>query len=268
MTNSVLVSAGRSLAGGFVLGSLALGLAGSVGESAYAQTFQFDWDRNDADLYNYKSNCSTCFKESGSPIWMNDKPGVHETISTTYNSNAQKLSWTSTFSNSVVNGGWLVISDGPNPKQQNKEFAIFYLDGLNNQLTAYAYNGQNNSNSWQSNPFLQSWDDALTFTDDGNGNTALSFSIDASAINARNDIDADWKGVTFGEEVGIWFHAAQIDDLQYGADGQLTKVDWGTAGWYDTNALETEKVPEPTLMLGMIAAGGLGILGRKRSKAS
>ncbi|NEO86761.1 MAG: hypothetical protein F6J87_21260, partial [Spirulina sp. SIO3F2] len=255
MTQSIFAGAAQTLTCTLYAGTIALGLTVGVIESVQAQTFQFEWDRSDANLFHNTSKCSTCFNDLNLPLGLNDKPGVHEFIQTTYNQQTEALSWTSAFSNSIVNGGWLVISDGPNPKKHDQEFAIFYLDGLNNKLTAYAYNGQNNSKSWQTNPFLQSWDNALTFTDDGNGNTALSFSIDASAINDRNDLGAAWQGIGFGEEVGIWFHAANIKTLQYDANDHLTAVKWGKAGWYDTGALDTEdvQIPEPGTILGLLA---------------
>lgn len=268
MAQAIFSGAAQTLTCTVFAGTIAIGLASGAIEPVQAQTVQFEWDREDAELLHNTNKCSTCYKDQNLPLGLNDKPGVHEFVQTTYNQQTEELSWTSTFSNSAVNGGWLVISDGPNPKKHAHEFAIFYLDGLNNKLTAYAYNGQNNSNSWQNNPFLQSWDDALTFTDDGNGNTALSFSIDASRLNARTDLGAAWQGVGFGEEVGIWFHAAKIKNLQYGPNDHLATVKWDQKGWYDTGALDTEEVqvPEPASLLGLLTIGGLALLGCKRNE--
>lgn len=255
-----IVDASKVVVQGLCTGALALGLVGSIGETAQAQTFKFEWDRDTANFIADpdRPTCSTCYESTDLPMGFNDRIGVHDFIGTTYNRQTQELTWESTFSNSTINGGWLVLSDGPNPKKNELEFSIFYLDGLNNKLTAYAYNGQNNSDSWKQNPLLQSWDDALTFTDDGNGNTALSFSIDATGINSRGDLGSDWKGAGFSKEVGIWFHAAEIDELAYDANGGLTKVDWAGTNWYDTKAMDTETVPEPFSMIGAGLALGVG----------
>ncbi|MEM8642966.1 MAG: PEP-CTERM sorting domain-containing protein [Cyanobacteria bacterium P01_G01_bin.54] len=266
------------------LGILTMGLWGANAIAAQATFFTFEWDRDQTDLIDRSAHwffCDRCYEDAYQPIDLNDHENtIHQTIKTTYDDVSQQLTWRSKFTGTqAINGGWLVISDGPNPKDHTKEYAIFYLDGLNQRLSAYAYNGQNNSLSWQTNEFLQSWSDALTIGQDAQGNTEFSFSINAAAINARQDIDPEWRGVNFANNVGIWFHSSELAAIAY-TDSRISSMTWGVGpeGWYDTESLLTtqqpsgpvrqEQVPEPTLMLGMAIAGGWGFLGRKRSRGS
>jgi hypothetical protein len=215
------------------------------------------------------------------PIWVNNNIGTHKQIQTSYTTETQgsktlseTFTWNSVFdknNDSLPNGGWLVISDGPNPKNQDKEFAIFYLDGVKNQISAYAYNGQNNSDSFKKNPFLGSWDNALKIVDNGN-QRSMSFSLDVAGINSRTDIDSAWKGVKFDKNVGIWFHAAKNVNAKYNANGTLKSFS-STAGWFDTEALattsmtSTKDVPEPiTGTIAAVSALGMGSRLKKRTR--
>lgn len=214
-------------------------------------------------------------------LGVNDAIGTHKQIKTSYTTEVQgnktlseTFTWNSVFeknNNSLPNGGWLVISDGPNPKGQAKEFAIFYLDAVKNKLTAYAYNGENNSNSFSSNPLLGSWDNALKIVDNGN-QRSIGFSVDVAGINARKDIDPMWKGVKFDKNVGIWFHAAKNVNAQYNANGSLKSFS-STAGWFDTGSLattsmtSTKEVPEPiTGTIAAVSALGMGSTLKKRMR--
>jgi hypothetical protein len=215
------------------------------------------------------------------PISVNDGIGKHKQINTTYTTEVQgsktlseTFTWNSVFeknNNSLPNGGWLVISDGPNPKGQAKEFAIFYMDAVKNKLTAYAYNGENNSNSFKNNPFLGSWDNVLNVVDDGN-KRSIGFSLDVAGINARTDIDPEWKGVKFDKNVGIWFHAAKNVNATYNTNGSLKSFS-STAGWFDTESLgttsmtSTKEVPEPiTGTIAAVSALGMGSTLKKRMR--
>ena len=157
------------------------------------------------------------------------------------------------------------------------EYSIFYLDGQNETLTAFAYNGQNNSGSWNNNPFLQSWTDALNYTTEGNA-SQLSFSIDISGINNRNDLGENWKGSAFTEEVGLWFHAGKNTSITYtyNEDGSISGISnfESNAKWFDTGSLDTTKteipqptsasVPEPATLFGLSLVAAVGVLRRRQ----
>ena len=227
------------IAGGLIAGTVALGTMGIV-ESAQATTFKFH--RNGA---------------GGGALGPN-----FESVETTYNDATEELTWSSTFSSTAIDGAWLVLNDGPNPKQnEDEELAIFYLDGLTNRLTAYEYNGKNDSNSWFDQDFIQSWDNAVNVVDNG-GERTLSFSIDATDVNEygvlQDPLWQDWKGAQFDEKIGIWFHAVQGLDTAYNGD-ELTQFDFTSQGWYDIGNQMTKPVPEPGT-LGALAVGLLGLL--------
>ena len=94
-----------------------------------------------------------------------------DTVAGSYNDVSQRFTWDVKMNSSnYIDGFWLVVNNGPNPKSSNvNELAIMYGDLATNTLTTYVYNGQNRSNSWYTpGIFLQT--DALS-------STADSFSI-------------------------------------------------------------------------------------------
>lgn len=260
-------------------------------DAATTYTYSYDWERPD-DQYLVNSNygwCNdgTCFSQTNEPLGFRDKFARHESVETTYNEETQVLTWSSTFStigNHVIDGGWLVLSDGPNPKQQDLEYAIFYLDTDLNRLTAYAYNGQNNSSSYANNPFLGSWENVLDVSDYmvfENGQDVakrtIGFEIDATdlnnAVSTNTDLDANtWKGVAYGDEVGIWKHFGTNTSVTYSGT-EITNFS-SNDQYFDTGRLATSRianldqeaidVPEPMVPVGLMgAAVTLGLLRRR-----
>ena len=132
-------------------------------------------------------------------------------------------------------GFWLVVSSGENPKTNAQEYAILYGDRAANRITAYAYDGENNRNSYRTGSFLGTFDDA--FSEAGQhptyGYDMTMFSLDVAAINAAFDT-ADWDGVQLGEQAGIWFHQAQGTQFSYDdATGRITDFDISGQMWLD-----------------------------------
>lgn len=262
------------LSSSLVVSSIVVGIANVGSESAIAapassSTFTYEWTRpaTDADQWWWLNNGAN----NGGSINVDNRIGYHESIKTTYNEKSHILTWDSVFSkkgNHLPMGGWLVLTDGSNPKDLEPEYAIFYLDGTSKKLTAYAYNEQNKSSSYQKNPFLGSWDDAIQVVDHGN-ERSLSFAIDVSKINNRTDLGLDWKGTKFGKELGIWFHASTNPAAQYNQDGSL-KSFTSSGGWFDSKnaslvATETKDVPEPiTGAIATASALGIGSTLKKR----
>jgi len=204
----------------------------------------------------------------GDNLGGNTATGDHTNITTTYNSNTHLLTWSSTFtengSGTLAEGAWLVLSDGENPKENVDEYAIFYLDGHENTVSIYNYDGTNSSYSYQSENYLGST--ALNVIDDGNDRT-FEFSLDATDLN--NDVNglfgSEWDGAAFGDNIGIWFHGASNLTTEYAADGSLENFWPKTAGWYDVENKTTTAVPEPgsVIALGLFAVGAATKL-RKR----
>ncbi|MGB3237712.1 MAG: hypothetical protein WBB29_05415 [Geitlerinemataceae cyanobacterium] len=263
------------LSSSLVVSSIVVGFAHVGSASAVApassSTYNYEWTRPEAnaDQWNGLDNGAN----NGGFINVDNKIGYHESIKTTYNEKSNILTWDSVFSqkdNNLPMGGWLVVTDGPNPKDLEHEYAIFYLDGANKKVTAYAYNGQNNSGSYKKNPFLGSWDNAVQVVDNGN-ERSLSFAIDVSSINNRTDLGSDWKGAKFGNELGLWFHASTNPAAQYNADGSL-KSFTSSGGWFDSEkaslmATETKDVPEPiTGTIAAVSALAMGSRLKKRTR--
>ena len=179
----------------------------AIARPAAAITHHFSWNQSENVLEGYGNEWCIqqgfpCFKDDDQPIWVNNRIGTYEEISTTYNSETGDLSWSSTFeayNGNLPNGAWLVINNGPNPRNDDFENAIFYLDGASGRLTSYVYNDENNSDSWRQEEFLQGWDDVVEVVDDGNKRT-LSFNVNVSDINDRDDLGSNWLGAQFDEK--------------------------------------------------------------------
>ncbi len=197
--------------------------------------------------------------DPASGVAINNRAGNYEEIKTSFDDETDLFSWSSTFTannhGNLADGGWLVISDGKNPKGGEQKYTMFYMDGDAEKLTAYTYNGVNGSNSWQdsNSVYLDSWDLSVS---EGTDERTFSFDIDMTAINGRTDLGADWEGTSFADEVGIWFHGVNDFEADYNVDGSLKDFGYLSQGWYDsTTPIDTKKVPEPTGMAGMAIAG-------------
>ncbi|MEL7227207.1 MAG: hypothetical protein AAGL17_20815 [Cyanobacteria bacterium J06576_12] len=204
----------------------------------------------------------------GNNLGGNTKTGDHSNITATFNNNTNLLTWSSTFTDNgkgpLAEGAWLVLSDGPNPKKHVDEYAIFYLDGLTEQVSIYNYNGENKADSYKKENYLGGT--ALQVTNNGSDRT-FEFSVDVSDIN--NDVNGlfgdDWEGASFADNIGIWFHGASDLTTKYKNDGSLKRFHAGTSGWYDVSDKGATSVPEPgsVAALGLFAAAAAGKL-RKR----
>ncbi|MEM9006614.1 MAG: hypothetical protein AAGE59_24190 [Cyanobacteria bacterium P01_F01_bin.86] len=196
--------------------------------------------------------------------------GIHESIRTTFNPQTDLLTWSSTFATNpnngkLADGAWLVLSEGPNPKSNQQQYTMFYMDGVNEKLTAYTYNGVNGSNSWQdsNSVFLGSWELGVEENTAGDKRT-FSFAMDMTDINNRTDLGSDWEGTYFKDKVGIWFHGVADVNATYNDDGSLSEFSYSSQGWYDTKDRPTQAVPEPGMLAGIAAVTALGVVQRKR----
>lgn len=186
--------------------------------------------------------------------------GSFEQLKSTYDSDTEQLTWT--LKNGQINGAgavdgfWLVLNDGPNPKQSNvNELAILYADFTNNKLLAYAYNGQNNANSINSPGILiGDYSSSIIETSD-----TIGFSFDASAINAFTHpsiVPTDWKGIQYDENIGVWFHVSYGTTITGNAQSGFD-FSYQTQRWYDTANQQTTVVPIPAaaFLLAPVLAG-------------
>lgn len=257
-----------------LLRTVLVGLALAAAPAAMAGTYTWDWHRGDAGSYG-----------------ISDAGGKWESISASFDTSTNHLTWSTTFSNQITDGFTLALNDGPNPKGHAGELALLYFDARNHgdiKMTAYAYNGQNLLNSFQDGngnvngnqaadkihgTLDSSWIISKSVVDAA-GKRTMSFTIDATTINSHvplyPDINDDWFGMGFGEKLGLWFHTIKGLDASYGADGYLTqfkKGRYGKEGYFDgTNFCTTQVVvplPAP-VALGLAGLGGVAVMIRRR----
>jgi MYXO-CTERM domain-containing protein len=130
-------------------------------------------------------------------------------------------------------GFWLVVTDGDNPKGDGSTNAILYGDLVNNRITAYTYNGENNANSFETGQLLGTYENV--FSSGGQhhryGYDMTMFNLDVAGIN--NAFGPDFDGVTIGEDAGIWFHQSEGSNFTYGADGSILDYTFTDQTWLD-----------------------------------
>jgi len=155
-------------------------------------------------------------------------------MSTSFDSTNQRFTWDTEFSNSAIDGFWLVVNNGDNPKNSNvNELAIMYGDLTRGILSTYIYNGQNNSNSIR-NPSILLQTDSFTTTANG-----FSLDISTASINNYASVDPDYTGVSFSEDLGIWLHFSSNSNFTYNNNNDITDFSFGREGYYDAEDLET-----------------------------
>ncbi len=197
-----------------------------------------------------------------------------------YNPGSRNLDFSATFSKNSASpdGFWFVVSDGPDPKNNANEYAIFYFDASKATasgsaiLTSYVYDGVNGPDSWK-NPgkFLESSQTGTSLSakaERSGDKTTFAFSANVKATNdssnwpASYNLGKEWDGAQFGPKVGIWFHTFTLSSgTEYDKKGRLTKLDIKKSDFFDVNNQHT--VPEPSALLISLLGTGL-LLRRKR----
>lgn len=187
-----------------------------------------------------------------------------DNISTTFNDDTQRFTWEATVADAAdhIDGFWLVVNNGPNPKSSDvNELAIMYGDLTSGVLSTYVYNGQNNANSI-SNPNILLQTDHLSTS----GNS-FSFDISTAAINSWSTAatSPDYTGVSFAEQIGIWFHFTSGSHFDFNGNGDITGYSFGAQGWYDVANLPTQVSAPSAIALFGLAFAGLTLVRRKAS---
>lgn len=272
------------MAAGLIAGAgLVLGLAGAANATVYG--FNLNPVAGGGPNYDYNGN-----------------GGAINNINATFDNVSKTLTFDVLFgppqgaqggSSLATNGFWLVINNGPNPKNHPGELAIFYFDasrvfnGTNGPayLTAYGYNGANSSNSWQDGnnqvagnqtpDLIKGKNESAGFVignlraSDTAGQRRLGFTINATDIMNRTPLypvaGTNWYGAGFDQKLGIWFHPAQVYATTYdNGRGGLTSLNPGPEGWIDGQNFMTTIIPAPS-SLALVGLGGLAIARRRRA---
>ena len=189
-----------------------------------------------------------------------------QTIKTTFDDNTDVFTWDVTFNNAStgVDGFWLVVNNGSNPKSSDvNELAIIYGDLSTGIASTYVYNGQNSANSIVNGTLLQT--DTMNVSANG-----FSLTIDATDnINGYSGWDTptagDINGIGFDNKLGAWFHISKDSNFGYSQDGDITSYSYGKQGHWDKANLTATEVPEPgTIALLTLGLAGLGLARKKQ----
>lgn len=252
--------------------AIAASFVAAAAGSASATIYQWDWQVGDPGAYG-----------------TSNKGGTFESITSTFDTATNALTWDVTFSDQITEGFTLALNNGPNPKGHAGELALLYVDLTdvpNPRMLAYAYNGKNTNNSYRDGDGNVSgnqapddivdaedrggsnWIQELTVEDTVDGKRRIAFSIDATVINNTTPDypgSTPWFGTGFDEKFGIWFH--QYTDLSTSYDpstGLLTG--WsGKSGYFDGSGFSTREVPAPG-PVALIAGAGM-LAGSRRRRA-
>ena len=169
-----------------------------------------------------------------------DAGGDIQRVTTTFNETTNELTFKMVVEGTDTDGFTLAINDGPNPKGNGDEMALFYFDnsGESPVVSAYNYNGQNNFSSYTDTPIATSLGENSPFSNievsiDEDGNTVFCFSMDSTAVMQHSD-SQDWTGVSFNETIGMWLHPMEGLTTSYGEDGYLDSWNFDSQGWFDT----------------------------------
>ena len=166
-------------------------------------------------------------------------------------------------------GGWFVLSPGADAKDVEHGLAILYMDFATGSVVAYEYDGTLGEIGFltfaQQDRYIGTFENAVS-TDVTDG--VLSFEIDdldVSVIQNFSDAD-DYTGVSFGEQIGVWFHLAVFNQISVGPDGRITSFAPRFDSFYDVvNQDALGPVPLPAGgVLFVTGAAGLAALRRRR----
>lgn len=251
-------------------------LALAAGGALHAQVYQYGIGDPDKDS----------ILDPGS-LGYNSNAGYVDELFTQYNAGTGRFDFSVDFSAKggvLADSFWVVVNDGPDPKNHVEEYAIFFFDGTDVAtggdavVTSYVYSGANSSSSWETPgmTLLSSLNaDPISATGSIVGDVAaFTFSVETSVLNDASQwpgygLGAEWDGAQFADHIGVWFHPVVANgDPQYGAvgtakEGFLTDFDVLKQGWVDVQMQQT--VPEPSAAL-LGALGGLGLLLRRSRK--
>jgi hypothetical protein len=232
--------------------------------------------------------------EPGSPgeYVYNDRGGAVNSADATYDAKTGRLSWSANFGppsanpDRLTNGFTLALNAGGDPVGFDGQLAMLYFDATAASpiMSVYGYNGTPLNDSWRDGGSLfgtqppdqivssvndTSWIIDMFVQDELDGSRTMGFEIDTSTINAHDPLygtPAEWEGIAFGEELGIWFHPYAELSTAYGDDGYLS--DWEylfeNRGWLDANGLPTVIVPlPPAVLLGLAGLLGVAVIRRR-----
>jgi len=165
----------------------------------------------------------------------------------------------------LANTSWMVLSGGANPKGNEDDLAILFMDYDSGTTWAYEYNGENDPSSYQTNSLIGTYENSLSSTISSSTRT-VTFDLDVSEIQAHGSDNPDWTGASFGENIGVWYHPA-VGSFESDESGLISYA-VSDAGYYDVGNRNTvHEVPEissSSAISSLLLLLGLGALVRNR----
>lgn len=246
-----------------------------------------------AGVYNFQWDRPPGFDGDVGPFFADDGAGVLNSLTLSYDSDAQRLTFMATFdaapsqSNKPF-GLTMVLNNGPDITGSTNEYAILrFLTGnksRNPVISAFVYNGSiQRGDQW----FHKRADHIATSRNDASRVNAVSavnsaagwviaFDIDVSAINGFTPSGADpgdWFGVGFDDTIGLWLNSYALDPPGVTGNARLSGRStqrgwlWGPRGNVDaglfrfTDQPTNVNIPEPA-SLGLMTLGAWLLTGR------
>jgi hypothetical protein len=214
---------------------------------------------------------------------INESAGLINAFSTSYDDVSQQLTWSITFGGQPdgsdfhrTEGFWLVLTGGDLPLTHGQVAQLaFDASGPTPILTGYGYNNSGGIDSFfdgsgvpgnqPADKIFSSLNDvnnvvqSLSFVENPDGSSVMSFTINASTINSHAPLHPGllpWTGASFGDEIGIWLHTMTNVNSTYNGGGFLSSFEFARHGWVDLENGET--IPAPGALCLLALAGMVG----------
>lgn len=203
-----------------------------------------------AGVYSFQWERPEGFDGSAGPFLAKDDAGLLNSLTLSYDSDAQRLTFLAAFEASPSKsnkpfGLTMVLNNGPDATGSTNKYAILrFFTGDETRdpaISAFVSKGTvNKNNQWfhkrsdriatsRSDP---SWVNALSSVDSVAGRVVL-FDIDVTAINGFTPTGgnpADWFGVGFDDKIGMWMNAYALD-LPTNAGSAIQPIQSRQYGW-------------------------------------
>ena len=243
-----------------VLAALSLAGLGSLAAPAAAATFSYEVAMPNAgpgsDRAGQLQNLAFAYDDGGNSL----NPAQSLSASGSIAINTQV---------GTPEGGWFVLSPGPDAKDVERGLAILYMDLASGSVVAYEYDGTLGVLGFQTfaqqDRYIATFENAVS-TEVSNG--VLSFEIDDLDVSVIQGFSEDegYTGVSFGEQIGVWFHLAVFNSIGVDADGRITAFAPRFDSFFDAVNLDSlAPVPLPAgLVLFGTGAAGVAAMRRRR----
>ncbi len=203
-----------------------------------------------------------------------------DSFSGSFDTITQDFTWNSKYTESLLIPGsipnffTLVITKGPHVNASPFNQAIIYADLSNNKVLAYEYVlGLGMDTYTDPTRFIGAVNNVLTVNDIAPNMRTVELDMNTLFINNHSplhSLPADWAGLRFEDNLGLWYHPNLASNINYAGNGSLDTVTFDNKGWVDTTVdgkgIPTNAIPEPTSII-LFGIGMLGVAIQRKFKA-